>query len=537
MDIQEVWDKLISTIKSYPGVNPSQLDAFFSRIQIQAVSPGFIMLTSCTAFVKEWVERHYMKDIQRALEDIYHVEFFVQIEVDTTAEEAEGVGANNTQQTTNPSPQQQVSNEPSLSGVSSQPSTQTLPSHQPSAPATTIESSSSLNSSVSIDNASPSIDTPSSSVPQILPVSPDQTNANQRSSSSDPSTRLLTFDSFVIGDSNRLAYAMATEVAERPGTSNLNPLFIYGRSGVGKTHLMCAIKNYIDEQYPNLNVLYIDSNELAERYTEAAREKSVDKSSFKNFDNFLKNADVLLVDDIQNLQSSPGTLGILFRIFNANINQGKQFVFSADRAPKNIDLDERYTSRFNSGATIDIQPADHETKRGIIKNFVQQYQQDEDFNFELSDEILDYVVEHSGTNIRELKSAITNVMYAVKMKGENSVTTQDVKDMLADHFINETGTRFTIETIQAAVEDFYKVSHADLVSKSRSRSIAHPRHVAVYLARELVNTTYKDIGKAFNRDHSTIMHSFDLIEKGLNEDRNLREEIEAIRGMLRSKEY
>ena len=94
MDIQEVWDKLISTIKSYPGVNPSQLDAFFSRIQIQAVSPGFIMLTSCTAFVKEWVERHYMKDIQRALEDIYHVEFFVQIEVDTTAEEAEGVGAN-----------------------------------------------------------------------------------------------------------------------------------------------------------------------------------------------------------------------------------------------------------------------------------------------------------------------------------------------------------------------------------------------------------------------------------------------------------
>ena len=481
MDIQEVWDKLISTIKSYPGVNPSQLDAFFSRIQIQAVSPGFIMLTSCTAFVKEWVERHYMKDIQRALEDIYHVEFFVQIEVDTTAEEAEGVGANNTQQTTNPSPQQQV--------------------------------------------------------PQILPVSPDQTNANQRSSSSDPSTRLLTFDSFVIGDSNRLAYAMATEVAERPGTSNLNPLFIYGRSGVGKTHLMCAIKNYIDEQYPNLNVLYIDSNELAERYTEAAREKSVDKSSFKNFDNFLKNADVLLVDDIQNLQSSPGTLGILFRIFNANINQGKQFVFSADRAPKNIDLDERYTSRFNSGATIDIQPADHETKRGIIKNFVQQYQQDEDFNFELSDEILDYVVEHSGTNIRELKSAITNVMYAVKMKGENSVTTQDVKDMLANHFINETGTRFTIETIQAAVEDFYKVSHADLVSKSRSRSIAHPRHVAVYLARELVNTTYKDIGKAFNRDHSTIMHSFDLIEKGLNEDRNLREEIEAIRGMLRSKEY
>ena len=246
---------------------------------------------------------------------------------------------------------------------------------------------------------------------------------------------------------------------------------------------------------------------------------------------------MLLIDDIQSLQGKSGTLDTLFRIFNANISQGKQFVFSADRAPKNIDLEERYTSRFNSGATIDIQPPDDETKRSIIKNFIQQYQQDEDFNFDLSDDILDYIVEHSGSNIRELKSAITNVIFAIKMNKDNSLTTQDVKDMLANHFINESGTRFTIETIQAAVEDFYHVSHSDLVSKNRSRSIAHPRQVAIYLARELVNTTYKDIGKAFNRDHSTIMHSFDLIEKGLKEDRNLREEIEAIREKLRNQQY
>ena len=123
------------------------------------------------------------------------------------------------------------------------------------------------------------------------------------------------------------------------------------------------------------------------------------------------------------------------------------------------------------------------------------------------------------------------------MNRDNSLTTQDVKDMLANHFINESGTRFTIETIQAAVEDFYHVSHSDLVSKKRSRPIAHPRQVAIYLARDLINTTYAEIGKAFNRDHSTIMHSFDLIEKGLNEDRNLREEIEAIREKLRTQQY
>lgn len=512
MDIQEVWDKLIQTIKSYPGVNPSQIDAFFSRIQIQAVSPGFVMLTAGTAFIKEWVERHYVKDIKRALEDLYGVDFLVQIEVDTTAEEEEegSMPSSITHETPLQAVQGNTLQTPTPTIVRDDQSP--LLSHQEKTESNDLLNNTNLISTTEIDDSTEQAPT-------------------------DTIASLLTFDSFVIGDSNRLAYAMATEVAERPGTSNLNPLFIYGRSGVGKTHLMCAIKNYISEQYRDLNVIYIDSMELVNRYSDAAREKSIDKSSFKNFEAFFKEADVLLIDDIQSLQGKAGTLDTLFRIFNAGISQGKQFVFSADRAPKNIDLEERYTSRFNSGATIDIQPPDDETKRSIIKNFIQQYQQDEDFNFDLSDDILDYIVEHSGSNIRELKSAITNVIFAIKMNRDNSLTTQDVKDMLANHFINESGTRFTIETIQAAVEDFYHVSHSDLVSKKRSRPIAHPRQVAIYLARELINTTYAEIGKAFNRDHSTIMHSFDLIEKGLNEDRNLREEIEAIREKLRTQQY
>lgn len=512
MDIQEVWDKLIQTIKSYPGVNPSQIDAFFSRIQIQAVSPGFVMLTAGTAFIKEWVERHYVKDIKRALEDLYGVDFLVQIEVDTTAEEEEegSIPSSITHETPLQAVQGNTLQTPTPTIVRDDQSP--LLSHQEKTETNDLLNNTNLISTTEIDDST-------------------------EQASTDTIASLLTFDSFVIGDSNRLAYAMATEVAERPGTSNLNPLFIYGRSGVGKTHLMCAIKNYISEQYRDLNVIYIDSMELVNRYSDAAREKSIDKSSFKNFEAFFKEADVLLIDDIQSLQGKAGTLDTLFRIFNAGISQGKQFVFSADRAPKNIDLEERYTSRFNSGATIDIQPPDDETKRSIIKNFIQQYQQDEDFNFDLSDDILDYIVEHSGSNIRELKSAITNVIFAIKMNRDNSLTTQDVKDMLANHFINESGTRFTIETIQAAVEDFYHVSHSDLVSKKRSRPIAHPRQVAIYLARELINTTYAEIGKAFNRDHSTIMHSFDLIEKRLNEDRNLREEIEAIREKLRTQQY
>lgn len=523
MNLQEVWDQLIRTIKSYPGVNSSQIDAFFSRIQVQAFSPGFIMLTSNTAFIKDWVERHYIKDIKRALEDLYQVEFLVQIEVDTTAEEEDGDSALNLSTPAQTAPAQASTSLPASVQV-------------PQAPADSFE-----NNKTELSAADQTLSQPTSQTVEKVQTTEeaDQAllNASYQSSSNEASTMLLTFDSFVIGDSNKLAYAMATEVAERPGKSNLNPLFIYGRSGVGKTHLMCAIKNYINKQYPELNVIYIDSMELVNRYSDAAREKSVDKSSFKNFENFFKDADVLLIDDIQSLQGKTGTLDTLFRIFNTNINRGKQFVFSADRAPKNIDLEERYTSRFNSGATIDIQPPDDETKRGIIKNFIQHYQQEEGFSFDLSDEILDYIVDNSGSNIRELKSAITSVIFAIKTEGNSTLSTQEVKDMLANHFINKGGQRFTIETIQAAVEDFYHVSHSDLVSKKRSRSIVHPRQVAIYLARELVNTTYKDIGKAFNKDHSTIMHSFDLIEKGLKEDRNLREEIEAIREKLRSQQY
>ena len=275
----------------------------------------------------------------------------------------------------------------------------------------------------------------------------------------------LTFETFVMGDSNRMAYSMAVEVAEKPGSSALNPLFIYGRSGVGKTHLLCAIKNYINEQYEDFKVIYIDSMELVNRYSDAAIEKNIDKQSFKNFENFFQQADVLLIDDIQGLQGKPGTLDTLFRIFNKMIPKGKQFVFSADRAPKNIDLDERYVSRFNSGATIDIQPPDDETKRNIIKSFIAEYKNEEELPFTISDSILDYIVDNSSSNIRELKSAITNVIFALKMDKEHELSESRVKELLGNHFIGGGKKRITIEMIQAAVEDFYGVAHKDLNRK------------------------------------------------------------------------
>lgn len=521
MDLEQTWKDLIRQLKSYPNVNASQIDAFFSRVQIQAASPGFMMLTSDNGFIKDWIEKHYMKDIVQALKDLYDVDFSVLIEVDPTAAPAQPAPA------------------ASAPASAPTPSSEAETGQGNAAPQSNAPLAAQANETPSRPDQPTPVDTAPepAQARQEAPAQAESKPANRAEGDPANAESTLTFDSFVIGESNRMAYNMALEVAERPGASELNPLFIYGRSGVGKTHLMCAIRNYILEQYPNLNVCYIDSMELVNKYSEAAIEKSVDKQSFKNFESFFQQADVLLIDDIQGLQSKPGTLNALFRIFNSMIPKGKQFVFSADRAPRNIDLDERYVSRFNSGATIDIQPPDDETKRNIIRGFVKHYRTREGISLDIPDKVLDYIVENSSSNIRELKSAVTNVIFAIKMSGSEELSETQIKELLGNHFLGGGKRRITIDMVQGAVEDFYGVPHKDLVGSTRKRDIARTRQVAIYLCRELSETTLKNIGEAFNRDHSTVMHSCDMVADRLQEDRNLREELEAIREKIRIQQY
>lgn len=538
MDLTELWTNLIRQIKSYPNVNASQIDAFFSRVQLQAASQGFVMFTSDNSFIKDWIEKHYIKDIQQALHDMYGMDFIVQIEVDPTSAPIAPLP----ESAPTVSQEVPVHHQP----APTQPTPTPAPSIQREAPfinqggysTPEKEVPNSLHAPMREDSSfyrDNKLTTYSSSKNEELDIRHNSSDKTEQRGVEGLNS--LTFETFVMGDSNRMAYSMAVEVAEKPGSSALNPLFIYGRSGVGKTHLLCAIKNYINEQYEDFKVIYIDSMELVNRYSDAAIEKNVDKQSFKNFENFFQQADVLLIDDIQGLQGKPGTLDTLFRIFNKMIPKGKQFVFSADRAPKNIDLDERYVSRFNSGATIDIQPPDDETKRNIIKSFIAEYKNEEELPFTISDSILDYIVDNSSSNIRELKSAITNVIFALKMDKEHELSESRVKELLGNHFIGGGKKRITIEMIQGAVEDFYGVAHKDLIGKKKERRIVHPRQVAIFLCRELSETTLKNIGNAFNRDHTTVMHSCDLISNQLQEDRNLREELEAIREKIRIQQY
>ncbi|MDN4508669.1 chromosomal replication initiator protein DnaA [Gordonibacter sp. RACS_AR49] len=526
--LEQVWRAVCDQVKSYNNIDPSQINAFFSRLQPQAMSEDFLMLTADNDFIKTWIERHYVDFIKQALMDLYRTAFTVLIEVDIAAEAAgaaQGMVASApaapSSATMAPAGAPAAAAEGAPAGVggytAGAPTASQPPSQQTAAEQPPIASQ-------IADAYEPGGDDALGDVYQDEdePGGPDRP------------TSTLTFENFVIGDSNRMAYSMAVAVAEMPGKAHLNPLFIYGKSGLGKTHLLRAIQNYVHETMPNLSTIYVDSAELLSDYMEASAAHDKEKSSYKNFKTRYEEADVLLIDDVQYLQGKKQTLDIVFQIFNKLTGQGRQVVLSADRAPKNIDIDERYKSRFNSGGTFDIQPPEIETKLGIVKSFADEYRATEGkASFSIPDDIQMYIAESSSSNIRELKSAVTKVIYQMTFFNQPDLSLDDVRSLLENHFSGGPSKRLTIADIQKEVETFYKVSHADLVGKKRTRNIIYARQIAIYLSRQMLDLPFNDIGKKFNRDHSTVMYSVTNVEEKMKESRELREELETLKQLIR----
>lgn len=540
------WSGICAQVKSYPDIDGSQVDAFFSRLEPQAMSESFLMLTADNDFIKTWVEQNYLDVIKRALLDLTGVGFTVALAVDPSQEQRKAATAAYHEPTTVapspldrggaafPSPQgspmpAETSRPASMAaplapfGQGSAP-TPTASAALPQQPASTgMPYVPSYDESVMVDHYSPEPSRPREA-------------ASQGGGSTRPNspTSSLTFANYVIGDSNRMAYSMAVEVAESPGRTPLNPLFIYGKSGLGKTHLMRAIQNYIEETRPHLRTVYADSADFLSSYMEASVAHDREKASFKNFKTYYEEADVLLIDDIQYLQGKKQTLDIVFQLFNTLTSQGKQVVLSADRAPKNIDIEERYQSRFCGGGLIEINPPEIETKLGIVKSFIDNYSQNEGFGyFEVSDAVQMFIAENSSSNIRELKSAVTKVIYQMTLSEQPDMTVEEVRLLLQNHFSGGASRNLSVDDIQREVENFFKVSHADLVGPKRARSIVYPRQIAIYMCRQLLDLPYQDIGRKFNRDHTTAMHSVTMVEEMLKKDRSVQEEIEALNQVIR----
>ncbi len=331
-----------------------------------------------------------------------------------------------------------------------------------------------------------------------------------------------TFDTFIVGNSNRMAHAAALAIAETPA-ERYNPYFIYGGSGLGKTHLMHAIGHRIREKYPDMVIRCITSEDFANELIQSLQDKNPE-----SFRQRYRNVDVLLVDDIQFLENKEHTQEEFFHTFNKLYQDHKQMVFTSDRPPQDIKkLEERLRSRFQGGMVTCIEPPDLETRTAILRNRAQQ----SPISFEK--DALDFIAANVSENIRQLEGAFAQVSLLASQEHSPvtlELTQKALKDLIQ---ANSTKKYITLDEITKAVCQFYKVKYEDMMSKKKAKSIVFPRQVAMYLCRVMTEQTYPHIGASFNgRDHTTVMHACTKIENIMKEDEHIRRSIEELKAQI-----
>ncbi len=319
-----------------------------------------------------------------------------------------------------------------------------------------------------------------------------------------------TFEGFVVGSSNRFAHAATMAIAESPAKA-YNPLFIYGGVGLGKTHLMQAACHYVSEMHNDLKLFYTSSERFTNELISAIQNRTTAKFREK-----YRSVDVLLIDDVHFIAGKESTQEEFFHTFNTLYDAHKQIVLSSDRPPKTIPgLEERLVSRFEWGLVTDVQPPDLETRIAILKK------KSERNAVSLPEDVLYFIAERIKTNIRELEGALIKVIAYASL--ENTKISLDLtKDVLKDVLL-EGEKKISVDLIQKKVATYFDVKTSDLKAKKRSRQIAYPRQIAMYLTRELTNMTLPDIGEHFGgRDHSTVIHAYDKIQKELKKNQNVK---------------
>ena len=312
-----------------------------------------------------------------------------------------------------------------------------------------------------------------------------------------------TFDSFVVGKSNQIAYAAARAVAEKPG-QKFNPLFIYGGVGLGKTHLLHSIGNYIKQLFPNLNVLYVTCEKFTNDYIDSLRTNNKDKS-ISTFREKYRNVDVLIVDDIQFISNKIETQEEFFHTFNDLYQNNKQVIIASDRHPREIaTLSDRLSSRFTSGFIQDIQSPDFETRVAVLKRKAMEE------NYNIEDEVFSYLAERIDTNIRELEGCLAKVHFYAGIHGRHFASITDAEEVMKDDQPEKEA--INANDIIDAVCKYYNVSKQDVTGKKKNKEVVDPRQMCIYLITELTDLPLTSIGGYFSgRDHTTIMHSRDKI--------------------------
>ncbi len=340
-----------------------------------------------------------------------------------------------------------------------------------------------------------------------------------------------TFENFVVGGNNRMVFVTAHTVAENPGLNDgllsLNPFYIYGGVGLGKTHLLHAIGNYLFEHKPSMNVIYVSADKLSNEYFASLNKYNTDKDAYRNFRNKYANADVLMVDDVQFLQKKGGLQEVFFHIFNDLYQAGKQIILSSDRPPKEInDLEDRLRTRFSWGITTDIGMPEYETRINIIKKKL------EGSSSHLNEDVVCYLAEKINTNIRELEGALLKVVMYTQLTHKEA--TLDVAKEALKVQAQGFSEQIDSDKIINFVSEYFHVPSSDIIGKKRTKEIVEARMIAVYLICELLNLPLVTIGQIFGgRDHTTIIYSRDKIATDLGSDKELRKKVDDIKNGLK----
>ena len=329
-----------------------------------------------------------------------------------------------------------------------------------------------------------------------------------------------TFDTFIVGSTNKFAHSACVAVAESPGEA-YNPLFIYGGAGLGKTHLMHSIGHYVLDHDPSKKVLYVTSEQFTNEGIECIRSKTA--SSMTRLRSKYRNVDVLLIDDIQFIIGKDSTQEEFFHTFNELHSAGKQIVLSSDRPPKEMEtLDERFRSRFEWGLIADIQPPDYETRMAILRSY------SENSTHKVDDEILEYIAANIKSNIRELEGAFNKIIAYSRLNNVD-INLENAKEALRDVIYPDKDVAATPEMIINTVCDHYGVRVSDITGRKRSSEFVVPRQVCMYILREYTGLTLDKIGRVLGgKDHTTVMHGADKIKEDVRNNEELKTNVDSI---------
>lgn len=449
------------------SVGPNNYNHWIKPLRLTSIEDGAARLASPTRFISDWVNRHFAKEIVSVLNRAGAEVERLRFEIGAPAAR----------------PREEAAAEPA-----------------------------------------PADDAPAATPARAERAAPATTRA-PRAELGAPLDPRYTFSNFVVGKPNELAHAAARRVAEG-GPVGFNPLFLYGGVGLGKTHLMHAIAHDYQTRHPAAQVLYLSAEQFMYRFVQALRE-----STIMDFKGMFRNVNMLMVDDVQFIAGKDSTQEEFFHTFNALVDQGKQIVISADRAPAEIKgLEERIKSRLSCGLIVDLHPTTYELRLGILQSKTDSFRAQQP-DVEIGTGVLEFLAHRISTNVRVLEGALQR-LFAHASLLRREITLELAQECLAD-ILRTNDRKVSIDDIQRKVAEHYNIRLADLIGPKRARNVARPRQIAMYLAKQMTSRSLPEIGRRFGgRDHTTIMHGVRKIDELMVEDTSLAEDVAVLKRLL-----